>query len=77
MRKQISDLKTQLNQSILDKKTMEDGLGTDGWTGALVRALAGRFRNLLAAAASGIAFAVGLFKVEGACKFVRACTQNL
>ncbi|MCH2108927.1 MAG: serine/threonine-protein kinase [Polyangiaceae bacterium] len=31
---------------VLDKKTMEDGLGTDGWTGALVRALAGRFRNL-------------------------------
>lgn len=31
---------------VLDKKTMKEGLGTDGWTGALVRALAQRFRNL-------------------------------
>jgi len=31
---------------VLDKRTMQDGLGADGWTGALVRALASRFRNL-------------------------------
>ncbi len=31
---------------VLDKRTMQDGLGTDGWTGALVRALASRFRDL-------------------------------
>jgi serine/threonine-protein kinase len=31
---------------ILDKRTMQDGLGADGWTGALVRALAQRFRDL-------------------------------
>ncbi len=31
---------------VLDKKTMEEGLGADGWTGALVRALAQRFRDL-------------------------------
>jgi serine/threonine-protein kinase len=31
---------------VLDKRTMQDGLGADGWTGALVRALANRFRNL-------------------------------
>ncbi len=31
---------------VLDKATMSEGLGLDGWTGALVRALAGRFRNL-------------------------------
>ncbi len=31
---------------VLDRKTMEEGLGTDGWTGALVRALAQRFRSL-------------------------------
>ena len=31
---------------LLDKKTMAEGLGIDGWTGALVRALAGRFRDL-------------------------------
>ena len=31
---------------VLDKATMNEGLGIDGWTGALVRALAGRFRDL-------------------------------
>ncbi len=31
---------------VLDKRTMQDGLGSDGWTGALVRALASRFRDL-------------------------------
>jgi serine/threonine-protein kinase len=31
---------------VLDKATMTEGLGVDGWTGALVRALAGRFRTL-------------------------------
>jgi serine/threonine-protein kinase len=31
---------------VLDKTTMEEGLGVDGWTGALVRALAQRFRDL-------------------------------
>jgi CRP-like cAMP-binding protein len=31
---------------VLDKTTMTEGLGLDGWTGALVHALAGRFRNL-------------------------------
>ena len=31
---------------VLDKRTMQEGLGTDGWTGALVRALATRFRDL-------------------------------
>ncbi len=31
---------------VLDKATMTEGLGIDGWTGALVRALAGRFRDL-------------------------------
>lgn len=31
---------------VLDKRTMQEGLGADGWTGALVRALASRFRNL-------------------------------
>jgi serine/threonine-protein kinase len=31
---------------VLDKQTMTEGLGVDGWTGALVRALAQRFRNL-------------------------------
>jgi hypothetical protein len=31
---------------VLDKTTMTEGLGIDGWTGALVRALAGRFRDL-------------------------------
>ncbi len=36
----------QVTVLVLDKRTMQDGLGADGWTGALVRALAGRFRNL-------------------------------
>lgn len=31
---------------ILDKSTMTEGLGIDGWTGALVRALAKRFHDL-------------------------------
>jgi serine/threonine-protein kinase len=31
---------------VLDKATMTEGLGLAGWTGALVRALAQRFRNL-------------------------------
>jgi hypothetical protein len=31
---------------VLDKGTMTEGLGVDGWTGALVRALAARFRDL-------------------------------
>jgi serine/threonine-protein kinase len=31
---------------VLDKHTMTEGLGVDGWTGTLVRALAQRFRNL-------------------------------
>jgi serine/threonine-protein kinase len=31
---------------VLDKHTMLEGLGVDGWTGALVRALALRFRDL-------------------------------
>jgi serine/threonine-protein kinase len=31
---------------VLDKHTMTEGLGADGWTGALVRALAQRFRDL-------------------------------
>jgi CRP-like cAMP-binding protein len=31
---------------VLDKQLMTEGLGTDGWTGALVRALAARFRDL-------------------------------
>jgi eukaryotic-like serine/threonine-protein kinase len=31
---------------VLDKNTMTEGLGIDGWTGALVRALAQRFRDL-------------------------------
>jgi eukaryotic-like serine/threonine-protein kinase len=36
----------QVTVLVLDKRTMEDGLGSDGWTGALVRALASRFRDL-------------------------------
>jgi eukaryotic-like serine/threonine-protein kinase len=31
---------------ILDRSTMEEGFAVDGWTGALIRALAQRFRNL-------------------------------
>ncbi len=31
---------------VLDQRTLQDGLGVDGWTGALVRALAQRFRAL-------------------------------
>jgi serine/threonine-protein kinase len=31
---------------VLDKRTLSAGLGADGWTGALVRALAQRFRDL-------------------------------
>ncbi len=36
----------QVTVLVLDKRTMQDGLGSDGWTGALVRALANRFVNL-------------------------------
>ena len=31
---------------VLDRATLEEGLGVEGWTGALVRALAQRFRDL-------------------------------
>jgi serine/threonine-protein kinase len=31
---------------VLDKQTLSEGLGIDGWTGALVRALAHRFHDL-------------------------------
>jgi serine/threonine-protein kinase len=31
---------------VLDKQTLSEGLGVDGWTGALVRALAQRFYDL-------------------------------
>lgn len=31
---------------VLDKQTLTEGLGIDGWTGALVRALANRFHDL-------------------------------
>jgi CRP-like cAMP-binding protein len=31
---------------VLDQRTLSAGLGADGWTGALVRALAQRFRDL-------------------------------
>jgi len=31
---------------VLDQRTMSEGLGVDGWAGALVRALAQRFRDL-------------------------------
>jgi CPA1 family monovalent cation:H+ antiporter len=31
---------------VLDKATFTEGLGIEGWTGALVRALAQRFRDL-------------------------------
>jgi len=36
----------QVTVLVLDKETMQEGLGIDGWTGALVRALAQRFRDL-------------------------------
>jgi serine/threonine-protein kinase len=36
----------QVTVLVLDKSTMTEGLGIDGWTGALVRALAQRFRDL-------------------------------
>ena len=35
-----------VNVLVLDHATMEEGLGVDGWAGALVRALAQRFRAL-------------------------------
>lgn len=45
----------QVTALVLDKRTMQDGLGIDGWTGALVRALAQRFRDLEATVrASGL-----------------------
>jgi hypothetical protein len=31
---------------VLDKNTMNEGLGIDGWTGVLVRALAQRYADL-------------------------------
>jgi len=31
---------------VLDKNTLDEGLGMGGWTGSLVRALAQRFRDL-------------------------------
>jgi hypothetical protein len=31
---------------VLDKKTMNEGFGVNGWTSAMVRAMAQRFRNL-------------------------------
>ena len=31
---------------VLDRATLSEGLGVEGWTGALVRALAQRFRDL-------------------------------
>ncbi|MBK7581249.1 MAG: cyclic nucleotide-binding domain-containing protein [Myxococcales bacterium] len=31
---------------VLDKQTLSEGLGIDGWTGALVRGLAQRFADL-------------------------------
>jgi hypothetical protein len=37
---------TAVTVLVLDKATMTEGLGTNGWTGALVRALALRFRAL-------------------------------
>ena len=36
----------QVTLLVLDKETLSEGLGVDGWTGALVRALAHRFRDL-------------------------------
>jgi len=36
----------QVTVLVLDKKTMAEGLGIDGWTGSLVRALAQRFHTL-------------------------------
>jgi CRP-like cAMP-binding protein len=36
----------QVTVLVLDKATMTEGLGLEGWSGALVRALAQRFRNL-------------------------------
>ena len=36
----------QVTVLVLDKNTMTEGLGVDGWTSALVRALAQRFRDL-------------------------------
>jgi serine/threonine-protein kinase len=36
----------QVTVLVLDQQTMTQGLGFDGWTGALVRALAQRFRTL-------------------------------
>jgi CRP-like cAMP-binding protein len=37
---------TSVTVLVLDKSTMTEGLGVNGWTGALVRALAHRFRAL-------------------------------
>jgi hypothetical protein len=40
------EAKDMVTVLVLDKKTMEEGLGIGGWTGSLVRALAQRFRAL-------------------------------
>ncbi|MFO0759969.1 MAG: protein kinase [Byssovorax sp.] len=37
---------TEVTVVVLDRKTLAEGLNVDGWTGALVRALAHRFRDL-------------------------------
>ncbi len=37
---------TAVSLLVLDKATFEAGVGMDGWSGALVRALADRFRSL-------------------------------
>ena len=36
----------QVTVLVLDKETMAEGLGIDGWTASLVRALAQRFQTL-------------------------------
>ncbi len=46
---------TPVTVLVLDKQIMDEGLGVNGWTGALVRALAQRFRSLeLAVRRAGI-----------------------
>jgi len=40
------EAQTTVTLLVLDKQTFDAGLDLDGWTGALVRALANRFRNL-------------------------------
>jgi CRP-like cAMP-binding protein len=36
----------QVTLLVVDRQTLAEGLGIDGWSGALVRALAHRFRDL-------------------------------